>query len=156
MDAGSPCKFQKLDDVDFEERSTSDNSYGRRTEYFESKFNDSKKDYVKASIIPDLSSANNVLDRTVKGKDYENYMNGIDASVEENIQTTPPDSDILARTEVGQDRESEDAKKVLRENQMLMGLLVGNEKSSNSALKHSPNTKCSTGSMNKYVCFQSQ
>lgn len=153
MDAESPCKFPKLDGVDFELRSTSDSSYGLKTEYLESKFDDSKKDYIKASTIPDLNSANNVLDRTVKEKDHGNYMNGVDASVEENIQTTPPDSDILARTEVGHGRESEDAKKVLRENQMLMGLLVGSKKSSNGALKQSPNTKCSTDSINKYVCF---
>lgn len=156
MDAGSPCKFPKLDGVDFELRSTADNSYGLKTEYFESKFDDWKKDYIEfdaSTIQPNLSSANNELAGTVKEKDHENDTNGVDASVEENIQTTPPDSDILARTEVVHGRESEDAKKVLGENQMSMGLSVGNEKSSNGALKQSPNTKCSTNSMSKSVCF---
>ncbi|KAH6821935.1 hypothetical protein C2S53_016660 [Perilla frutescens var. hirtella] len=161
VDAGSPCRSPKLDGDYFEVSSISENSYAAKTKCVVPQFNDSKpsdnqdlgKVHLKViSIQPDLSrTAETIRPLEVEGKGHENDVNSVDASVEERIQTTPPDPGIFPKTEDGYDGECVNADKVLAENQTLMGFPVGSEKSSNDALKLSPNTKYSTNSINKTV-----
>ncbi|XP_057773227.1 uncharacterized protein LOC130992562 [Salvia miltiorrhiza] len=157
VDAGSLSRFRKLDGASFEPRSIAENSYAAKTECVAPQFNNSRKVHIKVSTIQlDSSGVDNELDRTaetikpleVKEKSHQNDMNGVDASVEESIQTTPPDPGILGKTEVCRGRESADAKN----NLTFIGLPVGSEKNSSSgALKQSPDTKCGANSMNKTV-----
>lgn len=99
-----------------------------------------------------MGGTDNELDRTaetiklleMKEKGHQN-----DASVEENIQTTPPDPGILAKTEFGCGRESADAEK----NQTFIELPAGSAKKSSDALKQNPNAKSSANLMSKTVFF---
>lgn len=141
VDAGTKSMFPKLDGVGFEPRSIAENSCAVKTECVAPRFNDSRKVF---TVKLDLSGADNELDRTaeairllVKEEGRQSDVNGVDASDEERIQTTPPDPCILAKTEVGCGRESSDAKK----------------KSNNGYLKRCPNTKGGDNLMDKAVCF---
>lgn len=148
-----------MDGVNFKRRSVAEDRYAAKTECVAPQFDDSKpsenldlkKVHIKlSSIQPDLSTANS--DAEEKGR--ENDVNGIDASVEEeHIQTTPPDTALFAKIEDGYGGESVDANKVLADNQTFVGLPVGSEKKSSDTIKQSPNTKCSTNSMNTTVSF---
>ncbi|KAG6419807.1 hypothetical protein SASPL_116319 [Salvia splendens] len=147
VDAGTKSMFPKLDGVGFESRSIAENSCAVKTECVAPRFNDLRK---VSTVKLNLSGADDELDQTaeaiwpleVKEEGRQSDVNGVDASVEERIQTTPPDPCILAKTEVGCGRESSDAKKD-------QTFIVGCEKSNNGSLKRCPNTKDGDNLMDK-------
>ncbi|KAL1535664.1 hypothetical protein AAHA92_28419 [Salvia divinorum] len=156
VDAGTPSRYRELDGVSFEPRSIAENSCAVETECVAPKFNNDAREVsiTVSNIQLDLSGEGNELDRTpetirlldMNENRHQNDIVGVDdASVEENIQTTPPDLGILAKPEVTRGRESTDAKM----NQTSIGLPVCSEKSSSGALKQCPVTKCDAKLMNK-------
>ncbi|KAG6395255.1 hypothetical protein SASPL_145896 [Salvia splendens] len=134
VDAGSLSKLRELDGVSFEPRSIAENSCAVETE----------------CVAPNLQKPLDCWILDVNENGHQNDMNGVDdASVQENIQTTPPDPGIIAKTEVSHGRESEDAKT----NQTSIGLPVCSEKGSSATSKQCPHTKCAAKLMNKMFAF---
>ncbi|XP_011101595.1 uncharacterized protein LOC105179654 [Sesamum indicum] len=169
VDAGTPCKLQKLDGANSEVWSIAENSYTAKLEVVVPHVDDIKPsdngDVKKFHIeLPfnqqDLSGAEHGLSRTtemtkpieVRPKVHESGANRIDTSVgEECGQTTPPDRDVFTNTEIGPGGESMKANSVLTENQIVKGLSVNGENGNIDVLRLSPNSKGGTEQINRLV-----
>ncbi|KAI3470052.1 hypothetical protein Pfo_026715 [Paulownia fortunei] len=171
VDAGIPCKLQKLHGVKSEVRSIAENSYTAKVEHIVPQFDDTKpsenedveKFHTEVTFNQqDLSGAEHELDQTaeiirlleVEQKGHENDVDRVDASVDEECgQMTPPDPGIFPKTEVGHGGESMEANNMLAENQIFKGLSGGSEKSNGDVLRQSPNSNRGTNSINRSVNF---